>query len=415
MNLTTPIKISIRNLLNAKIRSFLTILGVIIGVMAVIIIFAAGQSAQALIISQLQGQGSNLVIVLPGKSDDQGPPAAAFGAVVKSLDYEDLEVLRDPKRVPGVENGAGFTIGTLTVAKDDVKKAISVQGVTSSFQEMEDSRILKGRFFDKAEEQSLNKICVLGSQVSRDLFGLSDPVGEKIKIKNQKFEVIGVLESKKSSGIGTGDQDETIYLPLKTSQKLVFNVDYLNAIRLRVKDINQIPQIKNTVREILRERHDIDDPDKDDFSVRDLVSTIDLVKDVTNIIRYFLLAVGAISLLVGGVGIMNIMLIAVNQRVKEIGLRKAIGAKNSDIAIQFIVESMTVSVLGGFIGIILGILISFIIYLIVNALNYDWPFVISPLSILTAFGISAIVGIIFGTYPAKKAAKISPMEALRYE
>ncbi|MBD3300701.1 MAG: FtsX-like permease family protein [Candidatus Moranbacteria bacterium] len=415
MKLLIPVKISLKNLLASKLRSFLTILGIIIGVAAVIIIFAAGQSAQTLIIDKIQGTGSNIIAVLPGKSEEDGPPAAAFGIETKTLTYKDLEALRDPKQLPQIESGAGFTSGTLTVTYKDIEEAATVQGVTKSYLDVEDTEMARGRFFTKAEEKGLDKICVLGHKIAKDLFGVRDPLQQEIKLKNQKFRVIGILKEKSSGGFGAGGQDETVYLPLKTSQKLVFNIDYLNAIRLKVKNVELLDRAEKNVEEILRIRHDIDDPEEDDFSVRDLASAVDLIRKVTDVIRYFLLAVGSISLLVGGVGIMNIMLISVNQRIREIGLRKAVGARNKDVATQFLIESAAISVAGGLIGILIGILVSFAVYLIANLLGYAWPFIISPLSILVAVLVALMVGVIFGMFPAKKAADISPMEALRYE
>ena len=409
------VKISIRNLLASKLRSFLTVLGVIIGVAAVVVIFAAGQSAQKLIIGRISDTGSNLMAVLPGKSQEDGPPAAAFGITTKTLTYEDYEVLKNPNQLSNIQEAVAYVTGTLSISYKDFEKAVSVEGVTHNYPILENTEVEIGRFFNEGEEKGIDRIAVIGPDLANDAFGRVDVLGEKIKIKNQKFEIVGILEDREGGGFGAGGQNQKVFIPLKTAQKIVYNVDYLNAIRLQAKNAEFIPQTKDSIREILRARHNIDDPEDDDFSVRDLASAIALLTDVTNIIRYFLLAVGSISLLVGGVGIMNIMLIAVNQRVREIGLRKALGARNSDIVTQFIIESIAVSLVGGVMGMILGFIISLLIYVVAHVLGYQWPFIISPLSILVAMVVSVVVGIIFGTYPAKKAAEISPMEALRYE
>ncbi|MBD3245061.1 MAG: FtsX-like permease family protein [Candidatus Moranbacteria bacterium] len=415
MRFLISIKISIRNLLSSKLRSFLTILGIIIGVAAVVVIFAIGRSAQKLIVDQIQGIGSNLIAVIPGDSQEDGPPPIAFGILIKTLTYEDLEALRHKNRISEIESAAGYVIGTKTVTFLKNEATVSVDGVTASYKDVENVEVEKGRFFNRNEERNLSKIAVLGSSVAKDLFGDVNPLGRKIKIKNHKFEVVGVLKPRSAGGFTSSGQDETVFLPLKSAQKLVYGIDHLFVIRMKAKDPALIKPAKQKISQILRQRHDIKDPAKDDFSLRDQASVIGLVTDVTDVIRYFLLVVGSLSLLVGGVGIMNIMLIAVSQRVREVGLRKALGARNIDIASQFLVESVTVSLIGGVAGIILGLLISLIVYLIINALGYDWSFNISFTSIGVGFLISIGVGVIFGMYPAKKASRISPMEALRYE
>ncbi|MBD3238406.1 MAG: FtsX-like permease family protein [Candidatus Moranbacteria bacterium] len=414
MNLSAPVKISISNLLASKLRSFLTILGIIIGVAAVMIIFAVGRSAEDLIVSQLQGIGSNLIAVLPGESDQNGPPAIAFGIVVKTLTYEDLEALRKPQNVRGVEAAAGYYTGTEEVRYKDFSRSISATGVTANYIEVENAEIEKGRFFKEHEERDLSKIVTLGSEIANEIFGSKDPIGEKIKIGDQKMTIVGVLSPRSAGGFGSGGQDTGVFLPLKTAQKLVFAVDHLFAIRLKVKDHALIKEAKQDITQTLLDRHNLE-PGEEDFSVRDLGSAIDLIKNVTTIIRYFLLVAGSISLLVGGVGIMNIMLIAVNQRIKEVGLRKALGAKNADIQAQFLIESATVALIGGLFGIIFGSIAIVLAFLVINALDYDWPFIISIGSILVSVLVSLLVGLLFGLYPAYKASRISPMEALRYE
>lgn len=415
MNIISPIKISYKYLLAAKFRSFLTILGIIIGVGSVIVIMAIGQSAQSLILGQISGVGSDLIGVLPGASDDNSPPPAAMGVIIKTLQYDDLEVLADGKTVPEISSGAGYVVGTETAEYEGTSLTASFVGTTSGYIDTENTEMEKGRFISKEEEASLSRVAVIGTKLAKDLFADDDPIGKRLKLKDQNFSVIGILKERGSAGFGLSSQDDTVYIPVKSAQKLILGTDYLGFIRLKVKNADLIPQAIANVKTTLRDRHNIDDSSKDDFSVRDQASAMETVKKVTDVLRYFLLVIGAISLIVGGVGIMNIMLIAVTQRIREVGLRKAVGAKNGDVTIQFLIEAVFISLLGGIIGIIGGITMSFLISAVAKLLKYDWPLIISWQSVFIATAVSIVIGIVFGIYPARKAAKISPMEALRYE
>ncbi|MFZ5982245.1 MAG: ABC transporter permease [Patescibacteria group bacterium] len=415
MRIFNPIKISYKNLMAAKFRSFLTILGIIIGVGSVILIMAIGQSAQELLLDQVKGIGSNLVAVLPGASDENGPPAAAMGIAITTFTYEDLEALRNGKNVPELEAAAGYVQGTETVERGNESKSVSFTGTTASYIQVENAEVEKGRFFSEEEEADMARVVVLGQETAQNFFGVEDPLNKKIDIDEKGFLVIGVLKKRGSSGFGASSQDDQVYLPLRTAQKVLMGIDHLGYARLKIKSQDQIPSAISNVKATLRERHDIDNPEEDDFSVRDQASALKLIEQITDVLRYFLLAVGAMSLLVGGVGIMNVMLIAVNQRIREVGLRKAIGAKTSDILWQFVMEASFISFLGGAIGIILGIGTAFLVAIIVQALGYYWPFLVSWQSIVVAAFVSISIGMIFGLYPARKASRVSPMEALRYE
>ena len=399
----------------AKFRSFLTVLGIIIGVASVIIIFSIGQSAQQLILDQIRGLGSDLIGVLPGASDEDGPPASALGISITTLKYDDLQAVLNPRNVPEIEDGAGYVLGTTSVAYGGNENSRSFTGTTASYVNVENASVAEGRFFLESEDTNLARVAVLGSSVAREIFGNSDSIGKKTKIKGNNFTIVGVLEERGSAAFGTSSQDDTVYIPLFTAQKLILGTDHLGFMRLKVKDPELIPSAIANTKATLRRQHDIDDPANDDFSVRDQASALEIIGTVTDALRYFLLAIGSISLIVGGVGIMNIMLIAVNQRIREVGLRKAVGANNVDIIFQFLVESATVSFVGGVVGIALGFLVSFLIFFVANLLGYNWPLLISPLSIIIAVAVSILIGIIFGLYPARKASKIPPMEALRYE
>jgi putative ABC transport system permease protein len=416
MKLLNPVKISYKNLTAAKLRSFLTMLGIIIGVGSVVLIMAIGQSAQELILDQVKGIGTNLIGVIPGaSSSENSPPPAAMGVSITTLTYDDLEALRNSRNVPEVIDGAGYVMGSDTVSYNGTDKAVSFMGTTASYTNVETVEMEKGRFFTKEEENNLSKMAVLGSKVAADLFGSDNPVDKTIRIKEQNFKIIGVFKERGSSAFGLGSQDDSVFVPLKTGQKILLGINYLSFARLKVISPELIPAAIANTKMTLRERHSIKDPSKDDFSVRDQASALEMITNITNVLRYFLLAIGTVSLIVGGVGIMNVMLIAVNQRVREVGLRKAVGARNSEIISQFLIESATISSLGGIIGIIVGIFLAFLASVIIQALNYYWPLIISPASVFIAFGISALIGILFGIYPARKASQISPMDALRYE
>jgi putative ABC transport system permease protein len=399
----------------AKFRSFLTILGVIIGVASVIIIMSIGLSAQGLILDQVKGIGSNLIGILPGASEKEGPPPALMGISTTTFTYDDLLAITNKKNIPEVEDGAGYVMGTASIAWNSVSKNASFTGTTTNYINVESADIAYGRFFNSEEEANMSRFAVLGSQIAKDIFEKNDPLNQKIKINDENFTIIGIFKERGSAAFGASSQDDTVFIPLKTAQKIILGINHLGFARLKVKSPDLIPSAINNVEITLRNRHHIDDPANDDFSVRDQAAALETIGKVTDVLRYFLLAVGTISLIVGGVGIMNIMLIAVGQRIREVGLRKAVGAKNGEIMSQFLVESASVSLLGGIIGIILGILVAFIAAKIIQSLGYSWEFLISFQSIAVAVLVSILIGIIFGLYPARKASRVSPMEALRYE
>ncbi len=393
----------------------MTMLGIIIGVASVILIMAIGQSAQVLILDQISGVGSNLIGILPGASDEKGPPAAVMGISITTLTYDDLQKLRDGRSVPEIEDGAGYVMGTAAAEYGGTELNASFTGTTASYIIVENAEVASGRFFTKDEETNMSRVAVLGKQIAEDLFPGVDPLNKVFKLKDQNFTVIGVLTERGSTGFGVSSQDDTVFVPLKTAQKLLLGINHLGYARLKAKSQELVPFAIANIKLTLREQHDIDDPADDDFSVRDQAAALDIIKNVTDVLRYFLLTIGTISLIVGGVGIMNIMLIAVSQRIREVGLRKAVGARTGDVMAQFLIESATISLIGGIIGIIIGLVLAFVVSLIIQQFGYNWPFLISGASIFVATLVSILIGIIFGVYPARKASKISPMEALRHE
>lgn len=407
------LKLAKQNLLASKLRTFLTILGVIIGIAAVMIVMSVGSSAQTLILDQVRGVGANLIAILPGASEEDGPPAIAFGIVTTTLTNDDLDALRKKENAPHLEEASGYVLGNATVHYRNRSFPVNYQGVSATMPLVEDTRVEKGRFFTKEDESKLQRVVVLGSERAKDLFDERDPIGERIKIGDTSFRVIGVMEERGSVAFSNPDLD--MYVPLSTAQKILLGIDYLSFIRASVDSESNIDVTREDVRMLLRDRHDLEDGDIDDFSVRSLTATLAILENVTNALKYFLVTVASIALIVGGIGIMNIMLISLKQRIREIGLRKALGALNRDIVVQFIIESVFIACVGGFFGVVLGMAITLISAIVIQSLGYEWPFLLMFSSVGVAFLVSVAIGVLFGLYPALKAAKVSPTEALRYE
>lgn len=408
------IQTSIAALLANKARSFLTMLGIIIGVGAVIIIMSVGAGAQSLILTQVKSLGTNLLGILPGKSEE-GAPASAMGIVITTLTYDDIVSLSESKNVPNLIGVVGYTKGVGTASWGSNTYDTNLSGCNAKYIEVEGGEVLEGRFFTEEEERNLSRVAVLGSTVKKELFGESSAVGQRIKIKKHTFEVIGVMDERGT--VAFQDYDDQIFLPLKTMQKIIAGVNHLGLIRIKVDNSENIDQAINDIKITLRENHNIVDSsgDSDDFTIRSAAQALDMITIITDALRYFLAAMAALSLIVGGVGIMNIMLVSVTERTREIGLRKAIGANNFNILSQFLAEAIVITLVGGIFGIIGGVLISFFISIVANILGYDWEFIVSFFSIIMAIGVSMSVGLIFGIYPARKASQLEPVEALRYE
>lgn len=396
----------------AKFRSFLTILGIIIGIASVIVVMAIGASAQQLILDQVSGIGSNLVGVLPGASDEKGPPASVFGIITTTLKLKDLEAIMQKKNVPNAVAASGYVSGIATAKYRENSVQSNFQGVSADFQNVEKTELKSGRFFTNEEDMGLARVAVLGAKRAEEFFGNDDPLGKVFNLKDINFTVIGVFNKRASAG---SNPDELVYIPVQTAQKLLLGIDYLNFARIKIDSVDNMTRAVADIKLTLRAQHRIKDSTNDDFSVRDTAQALVTITNITNVLKYFLVGIAAISLVVGGIGIMNIMLISVQQRIREVGLRKAVGARNRHIITQFLIEAIFLTLIGGVIGIIFGILVSFLASVIINYLGYTWQFIISFSSIVVATGVSMAIGIIFGLYPARKASRISPMEALRYE
>jgi len=410
MSFLTLLKSSLKLLRRNRNRTFLTVLGIVIGVSAVIVIMSVGAGAQSLIFDQLSSFGSNLISIMPGFSDEKGPPTSVMGITITTLKESDANAL---KQIDGVESVASYVRGVDGAAWQNRETDITYLGTNIDYLNVESVKIEKGIFFDESEEKSLAKVAVIGFQVAEDLFGEQNPLGEEIKIKRENFRVIGVVEKRGVEGFQ--NQDNLVFIPISTAQKLLLGINYVNLIRLKVSDENKIDSIMEQSKQILDERHDVNKPEEEDFTIRSSAQALDVLKQVTNALRFFLSGIAAISLLVGGIGIMNIMLVSVTERTREIGLRKAIGATAGNIQNQFLTEAVVVTLIGGIAGIVIGFLISGLVAIVANYLGYNWQFVVTPSSIFLGLIVSSFVGIIFGWYPAHRAANLEPVEALRYE
>ncbi len=404
------IKSTVSQLLENKGRFFLTILGIVIGTMAVIVIMAVGAGAQSLITNQIKEFGTDTIGILPGKSEDEGPPASVMGITVTTLSYKDFEAI---KKLPHIKYLSALVQGVGAVTYKNKSLDLNFGGITIDYFKVHDLALENGRFFNLDEEKNLGRVAILGSKAKKDLFGEGDALGHRIKIKNEGFEVVGILEEGGTSFFL--NHDNYVFIPLSSAQKLLLGINHISVIRGKVDDVKNIEIAKAEIEKTLRSRHNITDPEEDDFTIRTALQALEVFTEVTNALRYFLAAIAAISLVVGGIGIMNIMLVTVTERTREVGLRKALGATYKNILSQFLFEAVIVTFLGGAIGIILGIVISGIVALIANQLGYDWSFVVSPFSIILASGISILIGLIFGIYPARRAARLDPIKALRYE
>src|SRR3989339_771632 len=356
-----------------KRRTFLTMLGIIIGVAAVIFINSVGAGAQSLIFNQIKSIGSNLIGILPGGSEESGPPASVMGIIITTLTYDDAEAIIN--RVSHIDGVSSYVSGSATVSWHSESLDTSFTGTTASYVQVEDTQVAEGRFFTKDEEKDLSKVVVLGSQAKEDLFGDQDALGETLRIKKESFRVIGVLKKRGSSGFQ--NYDSQVFVPLFTAQKIMLGIKHVSFIRAKVDSEDHIDDAVEQIKQLLRERHDIANPEQDDFSVRNQAQALQTLGSVTDALRLFMAAIAGLGLLVGGIGIMNIMLVAVNERIREIGLRKAVGATYKNILWQFLLETTFISFFAGAIGIILGIGFSFLAALIVKSLGYSWEFVVS--------------------------------------
>lgn len=392
------------SLIANKMRSILTMLGIIIGVAAVIALVSIGNGVKQDIQNSISSLGSNLLMVMPGAPRTPGVRPSAGS--MKSLKVSDYEAIA---KLDGVKAASPMTNGSYVVIYQNKNWTTSVSGVSYNYLDVNNWSMKSGRFLSEKNVQNRERVAVVGKTVVKNLFGDEDPVGAEIRVKNIPFRIIGVLNSKGSGAMGN-DQDDMVVIPYTTAMERVEGVDYLRMIYVVGKDENGIDRLQSDIENLLRVRHGIKDTNLDDFNIQNMNSIMETMEKTTGTLTLFLGAVAAISLVVGGIGIMNIMLVSVTERTREIGVRKALGATYSVIVTQFLIEAVVISLMGGIIGIILGIGSSKLI-----GMASGMSTVISVPTIVMSFAFSMAIGLIFGIYPARKAAKLNPIDALHYE
>ena len=406
--LLASLRIALRALMVNKMRSALTMLGIIIGVGAVIAMVAVGSGAKKRIAEQIASMGSNMLIVLSGSSTSGG---LRFGSgTVPTLKVDDAKAIST--EIPAVKYVAPTLGGVAQVVFGNQNWSTVINGTTPEILEIREWPLSSGRSFTQQDVDGATKVCLLGQTVVDNLFGGIDPIGQVIRIKNVPLTVIGVLAPKGQSA-GGQDQDDTIIVPLTTSQKRLFGMQFPGMVRLilvQAREPEVMKDVENQINDLLRQRHHIQPNQDNDFSVRNLTEIMSTAQQSASVMSLLLGAIASISLIVGGIGIMNIMLVSVTERTREIGIRIAVGAKGRDILLQFLIESLVLSLIGGMIGIGVGVAGT-----VVLATFTQWPTLFSIEAIFLAFLFSGSVGVFFGFYPARKASLLNPIEALRYE
>ncbi len=393
-------------LLSNKLRTGLAILGIVIGIGAVVALITLGKGAQQSVTNSITALGSNLLTVTPGATNERGIQGASGSRSTLTLD--DAKYLINNPNLSSVANVSAETSRNFQVTYGRNNTNVRVTGVMASYKDIRNTSVSQGSFISDQHVDSAAKVAILGPNVVSNLFEGDDPVGKNIRINENEFRVIGVTTSK--GGGGFMNEDDQIFVPVTTAQQILVGTKYVQTISVAAKDENSMDSAANEVGYVLLRRHRIDSPEKADFSIRSQSDILGAATQATSTLTSLLSGIAAISLLVGGIGIMNVMLVTITERTREIGIRKAIGAKRKDILLQFLIESIVLTVAGGIIGIILGFVLS---YVGGNFLNI--PVVISASAPLLASSVSCAIGIIFGFYPARRAALMQPIVALRYE
>lgn len=407
-------KQSLQALMANKARTLLTTLGIMIGIATVILVLSAGDGFRSLINDQVATFGTNTLYVqtkVPSNKNKTSSPndEISSGIVITSLNQRDLDSI---KKLPNVTNTYGIVMGQAAVSYRGNQKTGVYLGTSAARFEIDQSTLKSGRIYTAAEDSSGAQVVILGNKIASDLFKQDEPIGKLVRIGSLNFLVIGVYNP--SSGLGGGN-DDYLFVPLNTAQKKMLGINYLVEAVVQIKDLNLSDVTAQEISTTIRRNHGITNPDKDDFKVTTQAQILDIFNTIFNGVTILLIAIAAISLIVGGVGIMNIMYVVVTERTAEIGLRKALGAKNFNILQEFLIESILVTLLGGAIGISFGAFLSWILTIVAVSSGLDWTFSLPWYAVGIGFGVSAVIGISFGVLPAISASKLDPIEALRHE
>ena len=403
-----------RSLRANKVRSGLTVLGIVIGITAIMLIVSIGQGAQGLILGQIEGLGAETIVLRPGR-EPKGPSDFAQTLFADSIKDREVEALKRRSNVPDLVELAPVLFLSESVSYGSETDRPSIFGWSAEFMlKIAKVEVGSGVIFDDTDIRQEASVAVIGSQVAENLFGEEDPVGKNIRIKGKNFRVVAVLLPQGASAFFNADK--TVVIPYTTAKSYLAGVDHYQEVMIKVSSPEAVPRSVLDIEATMRELHNITDPEKDDFYVETQQGAIEQIATILNVLTAFLSAVVAISLVVGGIGVMNVMLVSVTERTKEIGLRKALGARNVDILTQFLFEAILLTLIGGTIGIILGIIFGFLASIgLSQALAVEWVFEFPFQAAAIGLLVSGSVGLVFGIYPARQAAKKSPIEALRYE
>jgi putative ABC transport system permease protein len=415
MNKFSISQIALSSLKKNRARTLLTVLGIVIGITSVVVVVSAGQGIKGYITAEVEAFGSDYIeieVKVPAvaQSSFENALGQAQGITITTLTHEDGEAIAN---LPNIERLYSGVLGQANTVYRNESKQAQLFGVTEQFIEVDASEIDQGRFFTQQEDRTVARVVVLGSGIKSDLFGDSEAVGEKIKIGRNSYIVIGVLKSRGTSLFF--DWDQLALVPLSTLQKQIMGIDHISFMVATMKDVSIQESTKADVEDLLRARHNITDPVRDDFAVVTQAETQEILDGVLTGVSILLIAIAAISLIVGGVGIMNIMYVSVTERTYEIGLRKSVGARREDILWQFLWEAIIITLLGGLIGIALGVLLAWAINFGAKFAGLTWDFVVPWWGVVMAFGFSTVIGLVFGYYPARRAAKLNPITALHQE